>query len=326
MPSDRVTAAPRPAGGGGAGQQSPWPEPTAPAARRLPGAPRERRPALAALAVLLILGGALGAGFLVLQSGQRVTAVEVAAPVGAGQHIPASALRPVQIASGTGLSYVPWDQAAQITRFFTVSAIPPGTLLTRSMVAATGGSLAGQAVLGLALKDGQLPRGLQPGDHVDIYQVSDAQEMCPGGAGAVLAAGAVVLSVAAPAAVSGSSAQADVEVALSPADAGVVACNAANGLVGLAVLPGGATGTSATGTVPPASAAAAAVAGTGRPARAGARRRGHLRPGGSAPGGSTAGRAAGTGATPTPSGTASPPPGASASPAASTGPSPGGTG
>ncbi len=240
MPHDRGTV---PRGLAGSADQQPiWAEPTAPAARRLPRRPRERRPALAALAVLLILGGALAAGFLVLQSGQRVTAIEISAPVGAGQRIPLSAMQPVQIASGTGLDYVPWDEASQVTRFFTVSAIPAGTLLTRGMVAATGASVAGKAVLGLALKDGQLPRGLQDGDRVAIYQVSDAQETCPGGSGGLLTADAVVLTVGVPAATSGSQAQADVEVAVNPADAGAVACNAANGIVGIAVLPGGGGG------------------------------------------------------------------------------------
>jgi hypothetical protein len=189
--------------------------------------------------VLLILGGALAAGFLVLQSGKRVTAIEISAPVGAGQRIPLSAMEQVQIAAGTGLAYVPWAEASQVASFFTVSAIPPGTLLTRAMVAPTGTSVAGRAVLGLALKDGQLPRGLQDGDHVAIYQVSDAQETCPGGSGGTLAGDAVVLAIGAPAATSGSGAQADVEVAVNPADAGAVACNAANGIVGIAVLPDG---------------------------------------------------------------------------------------
>jgi hypothetical protein len=236
------------------GQQPIWAEPTAPGARRPPSRPRERRPALAALAVLLILGGALAAGFLVLQSGKRVAAIEISAPVGAGQRIPPGAMQQVQIAADSGLDYVPWAEAGQVSRFFTVSAIPAGTLLTRAMVAATGASVTGKAVVGLALKDGQLPRGLQDGDHVAIYQVSDAQETCPGGSGGLLTANALVLAIGAPAATSGSQAQADVEVAVNPADAGAVACNAANGVVGIAVLPaGGAVGlgpTSGTTTTP----------------------------------------------------------------------------
>ena len=247
-----------PAGSGLAGGNDPhssWPEPTAPAGRRLPGAPRERKPALAALAVLLILGGALGAGFLVIESGKRVAAIEISQQIGAGQQIPLSALQQVQITAGSGLAYVPWAEASQVTRYFTVATIPPGTLLTREMVATTGTSVAGRAVLGLALKDGQLPHGLQDGDHIDIYQVSDAQETCPGGSGGTLAADAVVLAIGAPSATSGSTAIADVEVALNPSDAGPVACNAANGIVGIAVLPNGGRGAAA--------AAAGAGAGSG---------------------------------------------------------------
>ena len=290
MPSDRGTLPRTPAGG--AGQHLTGQDPTAPAARRLPGAPRERRPALAALAVLLILGGALGAGLLVIQSGKRVAAIEVSAPVGAGQQIPLSAMQPVQIAAGTGLGYLPWDEAAQVARFFAVSAIPPGTLLTRAMVAGAGASLAGKAVLGLALKDGQLPHGLADGDHVDIYQVSDAQESCPGASGALLAAGAVVLSVAAPAAASGSNAQADVQVAVSPVDAGAVACNAANGAVAIAVRPpgGASAGLAAPGTASPGTASPGkASPGTAAPGSA------PPSPAASGGTGSTAPPAAGTG-------------------------------
>ena len=93
------------------------------------------------------------AGFLVLQSGKRVTAIEISAPVGAGQQIPLSSMQQVQIAADSGLDYVPWDEAGQVSRFFTVSAIPAGTLLTRGMVAATGVSVTGKTVVGLALKE-----------------------------------------------------------------------------------------------------------------------------------------------------------------------------
>jgi hypothetical protein len=225
----------------------------------LPGAPRERKPALAALAVLLILGGALGAGLLVMHSSKRVAAIEISQQVGAGQRIPLSAMLQVQITAGSGLAYVPWDEAGQVARFFTVSAIPQGTLLTREMVAATGTPVAGKAVLGLALKDGQLPHGLTGGDHIDIYQVSDAQETCPGGSGGTLAADAIVLAVGTPSTISGSTAIADVEVALNPSDAGAVACNASNGIVGIAVLPDGGRG----GPASPAGAAAAPAGSAG---------------------------------------------------------------
>jgi hypothetical protein len=207
-------------------------------ARRPPAPPRERKPALAALAVLLILGGALGAGFLVWQSGKRVAAVEISARIGAGERIPLNAMQQVQIPAATGLDYVPWAQAAQVARFFTVGVVPAGTLLTPGMVAPSGMPVAGKAVLGLALRDGQLPSSLQTGDHIGIYQVSDSQQTCPGGSGSTLSGDAMVLAIGQPPAVTGSSAVADVQVAVNPTDAGAVACNEANGMVGIAVLSG----------------------------------------------------------------------------------------
>src|SRR5690242_11247369 len=157
-----------------------WPRPTAPASRRPPQVARERRPALAALALLLIVGGALGAAYLVLQNGHRVAAIEVTQQLGAGQQIPLGALREVDIAVSGGFAYVPWSEAGQVSRFYAASAIPPGTLLTSPMVARVNGLASGKSVVGLALKDGQLPDGLQAGDHVSLYQVSDATQSCPG--------------------------------------------------------------------------------------------------------------------------------------------------
>jgi hypothetical protein len=220
-------------------EQATFQEPTAPAGRRVPSAPRERKPVLAALAVLLIAGGALGAGFLVTQNAKRVAAIEIVSQVGQGQKIPLTAMQQVQIASGTGVNYVPWSEAGQVARFYAANAIPPGTLLNGAMVIRASGVTVGKVVLGLALKDGQMPRNLQVSDHINIYDVAGGSGNCPGTPGRLLTENAVVLAIAVPSATSGSGAVGDLEVALSPADAGQVACNAANGSVGVATLPGG---------------------------------------------------------------------------------------
>jgi flagella basal body P-ring formation protein FlgA len=223
--------------------QGAWPEATAPSSRRLPTVRRERKPVLAACALLLIIGGALAAGLLVVQSGKRVTAIEITRPVGAGQRIPSGAMQPVQVASGTGLDYVPWAQASQVARFYAATTIPPGTLLTSAMVARASAVTTGQDVLGLALSGGQLPAQLKAGDHVGIYAVSgqaNGSAGCPGTAGDALTGDAVVVSVLTPgnASLAGSpGGTTDVTVAVSPADAGAVACDAAAGNVAVVVLP-----------------------------------------------------------------------------------------
>jgi hypothetical protein len=237
---------------GGPEQQPFWPEPTSPAGRRLPSAPRERRPALAALAVLLIVGCALGTGLLVVQSGKRVAAIEVSGVIGAGQRIPLSALTEVQIASNTGLSYVPWSEAAQVSGYFAADTIPPGTLLTSAMVARASTSTAGRDLVGLVLKDGQVPKQLLVGDHVEVYKVSDADDACPGTPGNVLAANAIVTGVTQPSATSGNSGGEDVDLAVNPRAAGAVACNASNGVAGITVLPANGQGAAAAApSIPP---------------------------------------------------------------------------
>lgn len=237
MPGDRGTLTRRAQPAQDSGQR----RATAPGRRRPPQVARERKPALAALALLLIVGGALGAGYLVLQNEHRVAAIEVTQQLGAGEQIPAGALQEVQIAVSGGVAYVPWSEAGQVSRFYAATAIPPGTLLTSPMVARVNGLASGKSVVGLALKDGQLPDGLQAGDHVDLYQVSDASQSCPGTPGSLLASNAVVLGISAPPAAASASAV-DVRVALAPSAAGTVTCNAANSNVAVAVLPGSATG------------------------------------------------------------------------------------
>jgi hypothetical protein len=206
--------------------------------------------------VVLILGGALAVGYLMLQNAKQVDAVQITQQIGQGQQIPQSAMQEVQVPANTGLHYVPWSQASQVSRFFAAETIPPGTLLTSNMAVRTNQLTNGKAVMGLALKDGQLPAGLAVGDHINLYEVSDAAESCPGPPGSLLSGDAVVLGMSAASAAS-SSAVADVEVALSPATAGAVACSASNGILGVAINPGSSVSQGAGTTFPGTSASTA---------------------------------------------------------------------
>jgi hypothetical protein len=235
MASDRGTVT----RGSGIDQQGPWAEPTLPAGRRMPSAPRERKPALAVLAVLLIVGGALAAGVLVIQTGHRVAAVEVTQAIPQGEQIPASAITEVQIAADSGVRYVSWQFAVQVPQYFATAAIPAGTLLNSGMIAKTRSTPSGAAEVGLALKDGQVPGNLKAGDPVRIFstQVSSGSG-CPGRPGATLTHGTVI-AISSPG--SGASLT-DVLVAIDPQDAGAVACNTANGTAAIAIVPPGAAG------------------------------------------------------------------------------------
>ncbi|WP_282794172.1 hypothetical protein [Streptomyces sp. CC224B] len=144
------------------------------AGERLPTAPRERKPALAALAVLLILVGALGATVLVLRAGDRIEVVKVkdGASIAAGESITRSKVEPVMVASDTSVKYVKWKQLKALQELKAKSAIPGGAVVVGQMFAARTGLPAGKASVGLSLKEGQYPAGLKQGDTVAAYRVA----------------------------------------------------------------------------------------------------------------------------------------------------------
>jgi hypothetical protein len=230
MASDRGTL-PR-SGSLGADQQAPW---DAPAGRsgRLPSAPRERKPALFALAILLVALGAGAAGLLVVRADARVQAIEITQRVNQNAPIPAAAMTEVDITAGSGVSYVPWTQVGQVAKYFAATTIPAGTLLTNNMVASSAGTTANEDMIGLSLKPGQAPAGLQPGQKVDAFAIAAA---CGVTSGTKLTESAQVTQVIGNATASGTTEL--VTVAVQPADAPVMTCSASNGNVGLALLPG----------------------------------------------------------------------------------------
>ena len=251
MVSDRGTL-PR---GAVADQQASWAEPTAPGGRRMPSAPRERKPALAALAVLLVALGAVAAGYLVINAGHRVGAVEITQQVGQGQRIPASAIREVEIASNSGINYVAWQYANRVAGVYAAVQIPAGTLLTSAMTTATNNLAQGKVQVGLSLKPGQAPANLLIGQSVEAFGVgtgSGCGAAAAGGGGGAGGTGGgsggngsgsgsaittgVIASVVGSTASNGSTAA--VTLAVPDADAGVLACYASAGDVAIALTPG----------------------------------------------------------------------------------------
>jgi hypothetical protein len=235
MVSDRGTL-PR---GAVADQQTSWAEPTAPGGRRMPSAPRERKPALAALAVLLVAIGAAAAGLLVIKAGHRVAAIEIVQHVGRGEQIPASAVREIQISSDSGLDYVAWQYASRVTGVFAATEIPAGTLLTPAMTSTTSDLATGKVEIGLSLKPGQEPGDLAIGDTVQAFSVGTGSGCGASDPGVPLATGTVT-NLTGSATFSGTTA--GVTLAVPQAEAGSLACFASAGDVAVALLPGTGSG------------------------------------------------------------------------------------
>ncbi|WP_330290445.1 hypothetical protein [Streptomyces sp. NBC_00576] len=139
---------------------------------RLPAPPRERKPALAALAVLLILVGALGATMLVLRAGDRIEVVKVTKPIPAGGSVSKANTASVLVAADDGIDYIPWEQLTGLMKLKAVSAIPAGVVPVGQMFTGETGLVAGQAIVGLSLKEGQYPSTIKDGDLVAAYRVT----------------------------------------------------------------------------------------------------------------------------------------------------------
>ncbi|MCX5204949.1 hypothetical protein OG897_26275 [Streptomyces sp. NBC_00237] len=167
------------------------PLPTAPVGERLPSTPRERKPALAALAVLLVLVGALGTTVLVLRAGERIEVVQVKNPVSAGKVIGRDDVQSVLVAEDEAIKYVKYSQVGLLAKHRAVADLVPGTLLIGGMLTTRSGLPAGKAAVGLSLKAGQYPANIEPGATVAVYRVGAKRGSAGGaGAGAGSAAGA----------------------------------------------------------------------------------------------------------------------------------------
>jgi hypothetical protein len=156
--------------GAGAGRSAGPAQPSA--GDRLPTAPRERKPALAALAVLLILLGALGATTLVLQAGDRIEVIKVTDDIQAGESVDSDNATSVLVAADDSINYVKWSQLDSLKSYKARSTIYKGTVVIGDMFTKGSSLPAGKASVGVALKEGQYPADIKPGDVVAVYNVA----------------------------------------------------------------------------------------------------------------------------------------------------------
>ena len=143
---------------------------SAAAPERVPVPTRQRRPGLAALAVVLILGGAALSGYLAITSGNKQSVVVLARNVADGQPITAADLT-TQSISAPGASVVPADQLAAVAGggYRASGRLPAGTILNSGMLVGRhvpGDKYASVAVL---VAEGQFPpESISPGSAVKV--------------------------------------------------------------------------------------------------------------------------------------------------------------
>jgi hypothetical protein len=161
---------------------------------RLPSG-RERRPALAALAVILILLGAAGSALIALRSGDRTDYVAVAPnkSIAPGQKIDDSVLARGDLAGKTG-ALIPYSELKSIKGQYATGWLYAGQYLTHDSVTPKQISAGGVAV-GVSLEAGRAPSsGLAIGDIVQVVQVPAANQA--GGVASILVKAAEVTSTA----------------------------------------------------------------------------------------------------------------------------------
>ena len=142
-------------------------------ADRLPRSPRQQRPLLAFLAVLLIVGGAAVAGLVALRQDQRVPVLTLGRDVSAGSQISADDLTTTQVATDSTLVVRAAQSGSVIGKYARVSLVK-GQLIDRTMLSSNGLMSDGQVAVGASLAAGRYPAGgLMPGDTVLLVHVAD---------------------------------------------------------------------------------------------------------------------------------------------------------
>src|SRR5579884_3616219 len=136
---------------------------------RLAPARSRRRPRL--LAGSLVLLTACTALFVsaYLRAGHEVEVLAVARAVPQGADVTAEDLMVVRISPSGGLDPVPASSEASVIGHPVSVPLVPGTLLTESELTSAPGIAPDEAIVGVALKPGQMPAGgVSPGERVDV--------------------------------------------------------------------------------------------------------------------------------------------------------------
>ncbi|WP_432482134.1 SAF domain-containing protein [Kineococcus esterisolvens] len=152
------------------GAPAPAPDP---GARRVPAPTRERRPALLALGLVLVVGGALGSALVVHRSGDRVDVLVARHDIDPGARIEAEDLRVARVAAD-GAAVVPAEAIGNFVGTHATGRIPADTLLNRTMFLGGGVVPTDAAVVGVVLGPQQRPsEALRPGDVVRAFVVAE---------------------------------------------------------------------------------------------------------------------------------------------------------
>ncbi|SFP62674.1 SAF domain-containing protein [Geodermatophilus dictyosporus] len=202
----------------------------------LPPPRRRRRPALLALAVAMVVLGALGAAYLATSLGRTTPVIAVAREVPWGQQITAADLVEARVSAHPALDPIPYGDRDQVIGMVAATTLTRGSLLTRAALTAQPLPPPGQQLVGVGVSAVQLPTtSLRPGDDVLLVPVTGSGAAgAPGTAGTSGPVEATVVRSGPP----GTDGLRVVDVLVDAADGPDVAARAAAGLVAIVVVAG----------------------------------------------------------------------------------------
>lgn len=140
-----------------------------------------RRPALAALGVVLVVTGGVGAAWLVSDAGGTVSVLAVAHDVPRGHVLEPEDLVTARTIPDAALQVVPSDHLGDLIGQRAAVSLPAGSLLTPSSTTSAVVPGEGQSVVGISLSTAQMPATtLLTGDRVRIVSTPPTQAEPPG--------------------------------------------------------------------------------------------------------------------------------------------------
>ena len=128
---------------------------------------RRRSSRLVLLGVVLGVAGALAGLLVYREAGRRIEVIAIARTVPFGQALVVEDLRAATLPTDSGLAAMPWTAVDGVVGRTAGTDLLPGQILTAAAVANAAPPAAGEALIGVAVKPGQLPgAGLSPRDEV----------------------------------------------------------------------------------------------------------------------------------------------------------------
>lgn len=139
---------------------------------RLPVQSRDRRPALAALALLLVVAGGLGAALVVYRTGQKTDVLIAAHDIKPGTRITDGDLDVARVSNDAGSVIKAADRSALVGTY-AITDIPGDTLLNPGMFQGRDVIPDGALVVGVSVAQNARPAdGVSAGDVVRVFAAS----------------------------------------------------------------------------------------------------------------------------------------------------------